>query len=362
MMPTPLRATLPGLGDHLREIGAARDKEARAAAFEALARRAEEAGASVPLVLRLISGDTNSMRFALEVAARLAAPLPGELLPPILDLLERPRLPSRLRIAATAQVIRSVPAGSPVVPRLLDALGRKVSPSRAVNRLRRLAALLPDSVPVAWALAELDSGSANPCPRCGARLGPDDFVGHLWERHRLLTENGRVREPWDLIGQWLNAYARTGRPEVLDRSCDLAQALDPAEGLTRAHRLLLKGGSDDEDARALLRAEAAERFATLCPHCFALVPLPSRPLATTVLVGTGRVDGGGYRVELIDKYLFSHLVVDTPEMRVYSGPEPGHALTRRGASLFFLVPLILLAALFSVMPAVLGIAPAVPVG
>src|SRR5262249_37181999 len=194
-MPTPLRATLPGLGDHLREIGAARDTEARAAAVEARARREEEAGASVPLVLRLISGDTNSMRFALEVAARLAAPLPGELLPPILDLLERPRLPSRLRIAVTAQVIRSVPAGSPVVPRLLDALGRKVSPSRAVNRLRRLAPLLPDSVPVAWALAHLGSGSANPCPRCGARLGPDDFVGHLWELHRLLTANVRVRQP-----------------------------------------------------------------------------------------------------------------------------------------------------------------------
>ena len=34
------------------------------------------------------------------------------------------------------------------------------------------------------ALAELDTGTSTPCPRCGARLEPDDLVRHLWERHR----------------------------------------------------------------------------------------------------------------------------------------------------------------------------------
>ena len=55
----------------------------------------------------------------------------------------------------------------------------------------------------------------------------------------MLLESGRVREPWDVIGQWLADFARTNRPDFLDRAIELAQALDPAEGLSRVHRLLL---------------------------------------------------------------------------------------------------------------------------
>ena len=177
-----------------------------------------------------------------------------------------------------------------------------------------------------------------------------------------MLENGRVREPWDVIGKWLTEYVLHDRPEFLDRSCDLAQALDPAGGLTRVHQLLLATGSDDEEAHALLRAEAAEKNATLCPHCYALVPQPASATPTPVVVAAGRVDGGRFRVELSDQYLFSRLVVDSPEATLFSGPEPGHALTRRGAVLLFLVPLIVLSLVFAAMPPILGIAPIVPVG
>src|SRR2546426_385092 len=130
--PPPDSFVLSNLGDHLRRIGLARDKASRAAAFEELAREAEEAGAVRPLLGRVFA-----------------------------------------------------------------AFRRKVSPVRAANRLRRLAALVPSFEPLTKALDELDTGSAAPCPRCGARVGPEDLVKHLWERHRLLLENGRVREPWD---------------------------------------------------------------------------------------------------------------------------------------------------------------------
>ncbi len=197
--------------------------------------------------------------------------------------------------------------------------------------------------------------------RCGAQLAPDDMVRHLWEKHRLLMENGRAREPWDVIGQWVSEYLRSGRWDFLDRSCDLAQALDPVGGLARVHRLVLLGGSDDDEARALLRTEAREQHATLCPYCYALVPQPTRALPTPVIVGSGRVDGGGFRVDLSDRYLYTRLVVTTPDATLFAGPDPKCALTRRGAVLLFLLPIVALACIFAVLPPILELAPAIPV-
>jgi hypothetical protein len=352
---------LPGLGDYMRRIGSARDRGERAAAFAALAHEADRTDNASYLLDRLLSRGANGQRLALEVAARLTPPLPPEHVSALADLVENPRFPTKVRVPLAAQIMRSVPTYSKINERVVDALRRHVAPNRAMNRLRRLAALVQPPPYLSRALGELDSGSTAPCPRCGARLGPDELVKHLWERHRLLLENGRVREPWDVIGQWVNDFARTSKPEYLDRACELAQALDPTDGLTRVHRLLLLGGTDDEEAHNLLRAEAAEKNATLCPHCFAVVPQPTRAVPAAVLIGSGRVDGGGFRVDLGDRYMFNALRVDTPEATVFNGPEPGHTLTRRGAVLAFLIPLTMMALLFAAMPRLLGLAPIIPV-
>ena len=352
---------LPGLGDHLRRIGGARNRGERAGAFALLADEVDQAGAAGYLLDRFLARGANGERFALELACRLPPPLPPEHIPALVDLVGRSRFPTLLRVPVAAQIIRSVPADSPFVARVVEALRRTVAPGRAMNRLRRLAALVPPLAPLSRALAELDGGATAPCPRCGAWLGPDELVRHLWERHRLLLESGRVREPWDVIGQWVTDFARTQRPDFLDRASELAQVLDPTGGLSRVHRLLLLGGSDDDEARTLLRAEAAEKNATLCPHCFAVVPQPARAWPAPVLVASGRVDGGAFRVELGDRYAFTMLRVETSEAIVFAGPEPGHALTRRGAVLMFLLPLIASAILFAVLPRLLGLPPVVPV-
>src|SRR5215213_7402830 len=105
----PTSPALPGLREHLRRIGAAPDKAARSAAFDDLAAEAERTGTAVELIRRLLNRDANGQRFALEVAARLAPPLPAELISPLVALIERHRFPTRLRIAVSARLIRSVP-------------------------------------------------------------------------------------------------------------------------------------------------------------------------------------------------------------------------------------------------------------
>src|SRR5947199_3992888 len=90
--------TLPGLGDHLRRIGTARDRGERAAAFAALAQEAADVGAAAHLLDRLLSRGANGERFALEVASRLPPPLPVEHIRSLAELVENPRLPTRLRL------------------------------------------------------------------------------------------------------------------------------------------------------------------------------------------------------------------------------------------------------------------------
>jgi uncharacterized C2H2 Zn-finger protein len=345
----------------LQRIVEAKDANSRRAAFAILAVATDRAGAAEYLLKRLLRRGPNGQRFAMEVASLLTPPLPVNLLFDLADLVEIPKLITRLRLGVAAQIIRSVPENSPLIEHIIEAFRKKVSPGRAANRLRRLAALVPNDRAVADALAEYVGDSISACPRCGARLGKEDLVRHLWEKHRLLFEQGRVREPWDVIAQWVSEYARTGRAVFLDRSCDLAQALDPSSGLTRVHRLLLLGGTDEDEARALLRAEAEEQNATLCPHCYALVPQPARAIPAPVVIASGRVDGGGFRVDLSNRYMYTRLEVYTPDATLFAGPDPDRALTRRGATLIFLVPLLVVAVVVSVMPPLLGLAPAVPV-
>ena len=139
---SPNSPDLLNLGDHLRRIGGARDKEARSAAFAELAHEAETAGAVANLLGRLLTRDTNSQRFGLEVAARLTPPLPGEYIPLLIELLESAQFPTQLRLAVAANIIHCLPADSPDVAHILATLQKDVSPVRAMNRLRRLATLV----------------------------------------------------------------------------------------------------------------------------------------------------------------------------------------------------------------------------
>src|SRR3954462_1627596 len=122
--PSSESRTLPSLGDHLRRIGAARDRGERAAAVAALAQEAADFGSTGYLLDRLLTRGSPGERLALEVASRLPPPLPAEHLPALVDLVESAGLPPRLRVPVAAQVIRSVPGSSPYVERVVEALRR----------------------------------------------------------------------------------------------------------------------------------------------------------------------------------------------------------------------------------------------
>jgi hypothetical protein len=329
--------------EKLRKIAQARGRERRARAIDDLAESVKSANAAEPFLTRLTETDRHGQRLALEIALRLPLPLPESVCRLIQPALGSARFPVPLRLNVAAQVLRSLPADSPLVGDLLKAVTKGLAPPRAAERLRFIQQRVPGHAAVQWLSDELGKQAAIPCPRCDVKLQRSELVVHLWQVHRLLMEGSRARDPWKIIEDWLREYARNGRRELLERGCELGQQLDPAAGLTRVHRLLLKAGLTDEEAKENLTTQAEGRRASLCPHCYAMVPQPHEGLPAPLSSSRGRISGGGYTVEVSDRYVFTRLFVATPDEIIHEGPEPGLGLTQRGSVIFLIGPIVLLA-------------------
>jgi hypothetical protein len=366
-MPPPIRDAIPvSLMEPLQRIGDARNRDERNLAFDRLA--AELSTTVDPVTAEafvsryLDRKDPNAQRFALELLTRLTRPPSEAMLAKVLLHLARSRGSATLKLKAAALFLKSLPEESPRGVEILDALCRKSTPWTAANRMRHLRNLVPGHPAVDGRIRSLEDQSKSPCPRCGVRLPHAEFVKHVWHEHRLYFEGGEVQEPWHVIERWVMEHLRTGRDEVLDRAGELAQSLDPEAGLTRVHQLLLAAGSADPDSHSVLKNEARDRHASLCPHCFGLAALapPVEP-APVSLIG-GRIEWEQYIVDVVERPLFTRLVVHGPHGYIYVGPEPARSMTRRGAVWVILTPVVLLACALAVLPPPLPLPRAFHVG
>jgi hypothetical protein len=199
------------------------------------------------------------------------------------------------------------------------------------------------------------------CTRCNAGFRRPEMIQHLWSVHGLVLDGRRVREPWDVIDDWVRHYRVTHQAPLLERSRELAERADPQHGLPRVYRRFLAGGLHHSEARAYLLAEATEQHGSLCPHCYALVPMPEQMPPAALSLSHGRLSAGGYRVEICEKGLFPYLEIATPGSAVSRLPLPGPRLTPQGAMILFVGPLIAAALILAVLPISLGVNPVVPV-
>jgi hypothetical protein len=329
--------------EQLRQIAQARGRARRTQAIDQLAASVQSTQSVVPFLTRLAGTDGNGQRLALEIVLRLALPLANPVSRLVVPLIADERFPVPLRLNAAIQVLRSTKAGDALVNELLHRLIDGINPLRGVECLRFLALHVSNHPDIEQLRGDLEERSAIACPRCGIRLQRPDLVVHLWQAHRLLMDGSRARDPWKMIEDWLGDYARNGRKELLERSCELGQQLDPAGGLTRVHRLLLVAGLTDAEARENLTAQAQGGRASLCPHCYALVSPAHDPLPPPMNLSHGRIAGNGWTVEVSDRYMFTRLFTASPDEILHDGPEPGRGLTQRGLAIVQTGPLVLLA-------------------
>lgn len=286
---------------------------------------------------------TASHHLALAVLARLPPPLDPLLFQPAQSLLLDRRLPAEGQLALAARLLRSVTADDPRAADFLQTLVGGLGKARSIERLRELERRAGRHPAIDAACNRFEDRLRMACPRCAIEMRRPDMVRHLWEEHRLVLDGRRVRDPRSVIDDWITSYLARPDPELIERCRTLGERLDPENGADRVNRQLLQRGVADPEARAALVQEAAEAHATLCPACFATVPVAREVPPFAIAERGGRLSSRGYTVDVREKGLFTRLEVRTPNEVVYRGGEPGRWLTLNGAILLLCGPLVFLA-------------------
>src|SRR5207237_585383 len=95
---------------------------------------------------------------------------------------------------------------------IVAALSSGSGKARAVERLRELERRLGRGDVFSARIAALEEQIRLRCPQCGLQLRRPEMIRHLWLQHQLILAGRRVREPWQLVADWLDDYQR--QPEA----------------------------------------------------------------------------------------------------------------------------------------------------
>ncbi len=315
----------------------------RAAAVEELACLLTHEGDAGLIVALSVDGEIAARWLALALMPRMPTPFDHALLEPLRGLLLERGLPVESKFAALAVLIRSVGPDSPVAAEFIGVLISGVGKARALDRLHRFERRF-GSAPVIEAIcAKLEARIRMTCPQCPTKLRRPAMMRHLWDKHRLILDGRRVREPWAVVEDWIAEYRKDGDPGLLELCRKRGAQLDLVDGLHRVHRLLLRTGADDAEARADLLLQAREQHASLCPRCFALAPQPREAPASKIKLQPSQLSADGYSVEITTKGIWNNIDIRAPGRLLFHGREGFWFWTRRGAALFLAGPWVLLA-------------------
>lgn len=335
LRPLLLRTGVPSnLFEPIRAVLDATSGEQRTILVRQLVPALTVDGHAARLLRALAAGGQDARRLGLELVAVLPAPLDPAIIQRLRPLLRDRRLPAPARLAATEALTRSTADNHAATMRILRDFAAGIGKYRALERipaLRRHFGHLPEFRPF---LAYLRRKVKLRCPHCKEKLRHDAMVRHLWQQHGALLVGRRTTTQWRLIDTWGGA--------------------DPTRGLVRLHRWMLRHGLSDAEAEEHLRHEAGQQWATLCPECLGLVPLPAdrfpKPEAARPLWAShGRLAASGYEVAVTERGLFPHLSVVTPRGIVFSGREPGGQLGDRALRWLGVGPWLVLALVLAVV-------------
>jgi hypothetical protein len=341
----PDRHLVGWLHRHLRTLEGERRGPAVVGLAEVLA-IGERARTILPLLVapgKSPSWEHLARRVALELAARLPPPVAPEVVAAAKPLLADKELPRKARQRAAASLLRTTGKAGPAAVELLRAYVDGAGKLRAIEKLHQLEQRFGQAPAIDQLCQELEDLVRMSCPRCPTQLRKKEMVRHLWDRHRLVLDGQRVREPWRLLEDWAVDYGLEKDPDLLKRCRDLARQVDPEGGLPRLQRLMIRHGIEEGGVLDELAAQARARRSGLCPYCYSFVPAADPEPPDPLTIEGKELEGGGYRVEVSDRGLMPTVRVDSPYDEVlYAGREPGSHLTRLGAVVFVGLPLVVL--------------------
>lgn len=277
-------------------------------------------------------------QLALEVGTRLSAPVEPSVVNLLKPLLADRDLPRDARDNAVIALLRTTGKAGVAAQRLLEAYVANSGKLKAIAKLHKFEQRIGQTAALDALCTRLEDQVRMTCPKCGVEMVRTDMVTHLWDRHRLVLDGRRVREPRRVLDDWVVDYQLEKDAALLERCRELAHKLDPKKGIAILQRTLLRHGIEDAAAQADLCGLAVKNHATLCPHCFAELPLPRVPSLPPLYFDKERLEGVGYRVALHEGFFFPTLEIDTPRDVLYHDREPGSPLTRNGALVSLVAP------------------------
>jgi hypothetical protein len=252
--------------------------------------------------------------------------------------------PDWLQERIVATVLRTLPSGKDRLPaRVLRWFLQGRDTKSALRRLRMLQKRVGPHPLLSAAMERRQPRAKLECPRCRVRLPREQMKAHLWQTHQLLLDGLSVRDAWEILDNWAHRARR--EPIWRERCRTAAFRLDPDNGLTRADRLLLIHKAAEPEVRSAWLRQARERHAAVCPHCYALVPVPPSLPPWPVNLRPERLSAAGYEVLLDERGRRPRLQLATPRGALSEETLP--ELTPMGAVFALCGPLILLANLLA---------------
>ena len=275
--------------------------------------------------------DPLAQQLAIALAMRWPGPLPAALIPAYVPLLSDRRLPAPAQFAVAVAFLRSLPdEKDPRESKLLEALASGLGKVKATQLLYAVQEQTGPRPQLRAVRERFENQIRMRCPRCELEMRRAEMIGHLWNEHQLVLDGQKVRDPWALIQDWLDEADGELEPGVFTRCQSLAQQADPDNGTVRVCRMILRTGLKDAEAQRGLLGAAKERGASICPSCFALLPVPKPAPGLPLNRWHGRLSGKGYRVEVSETGLRTRLELETPKGLLLRTREPGQRLTIRG--------------------------------
>lgn len=346
----PIEPALP-LDDLVRRVSTAADRRTQLALFDALVARTAKGYDCLRAFQQLAAVTPNGSRLALEYVARMPEPIPPGILLFAAQALQDRTNPIPMRVAVAGKLLGSLPDNPQAVGPIVRSVTAGLSRSKTLQRMIDLQSRVAACVTLDRMVQASERGVKLKCPKCRAKLPRPEFIRHLWERHRLVFDRGAAVDPRPRVEQAVAAAAAGDDPTALDHAFDASPHYypdsTPEQVLQAVASRQVAAGFPVPD---VLTRTAADQAAGLCPACLNPVPDPIPPAAPPLAVGSGRLAGDGYAVEVKDTATGRTVTVTTPQATADDPPAVARRYDPRMFALLAAAPVFALAILLVALP------------
>jgi hypothetical protein len=291
-------------------------------------------------------------RLALEFLQKLEIDIPAVCLPLATQLLADRRAPNALRLSVAGRLLDEQPDRPEVAIPITKAITTGLSRSRVLQRLLELQSSVRVSKSLDAIVEDHERRVKLRCPVCKLVCRRSELIVHLWTVHQLCFDDGVTLDPAMTVQRMIDTTQGSTDAVALEAAFAKGKLLKRD---TTELDLLRKLSTPTGPIPATLTRHAADHNAGLCSQCLTELPDALPELPPPVSVGSGRLSGDGYAVEVRDSQLGRVVRVVTPDGTEDDAPAATNRYSPRAAAVWIACPSLLVGLLVAFrVPGTLG--------